>query len=195
MKNINRIIEQIRYRADSRKDLIRTIFSVRMDTNNSIPFAICKKNGWDLPKNAMPGDAWNEVKRHTGNEPEFYYAELYKKGGSKQKITHFKTKGGEMEVTYDLNLNKKFGTAKKKMGVLLKGEKIRNITSFAGKGSNRVLDKAAVLAQIYPGTKENEWSHKKGFADVVKKNGQISTREIHWIEHDKVGQMGMKIKY
>lgn len=165
------------------------------DTNYSLPYGLCAEEGIELPKGATPQDAWDALKQKTGKEPDEYYAERYNKGGSKQKVTHFRTKGSSMEVTYDLEMFKKYGPAKKKTGVLLKGEKITGIYTFAGKGGKNQLRVAADLAKRHPGTKAADWSHKAGYAEIINKHGVVQKREVHWFECEGYGQAGMKVKY
>ena len=166
------------------------------DTNNSLPYGLCAKEGIELPKGATPQDAWNSLNQKTGKSPEDYYAEVYQKGGSMQETTRFRTKGREMKVTYDVNLFRKTRRGRAKGGVLLKGEKIRGVECFAGKGSGQNLVVSGSLASQHPGTSSNEWMHKKGFCDMVKADGTIAyNTEVHWFEHEKVGQIKMKIKY
>ena len=189
MKVYENIIETIRKKLHFRQ--------TRFDTNNSLPYGLCEKEGIHLKERATPTDAWNALKKKTGKGPEQYYAEVYNKGGSRQKVTHFRTKGGEMEVTYDLDIIRKTGRGKKKKNaVLLSGEKIRNIQSFAGAGSGSNFVNSGNYALRYPGTLAKEWSHKKGFADVIGVDGRIHPNtEIHWVEHPRIGQLDMKVKY
>ena len=163
------------------------------DTNNSLPYGLCKKNGIDLPDKASPEDAWNALKEKTGKSPQDYFKEVYSKGGYRQKVTHFRTKGTEMKVTYNYDLiNPKKGTHS---ATIVKGEKIIGITTFAGKGSRSILKQAKAIAGKFPGTDPKDWMHKSGFAEVVDPHGNLVTREIHWFEHPQAGQYKMRIKW
>lgn len=113
--------------------------------------------------------------------------------GSASEATKFKTSGTSMEISSDLSL--KYGKKGKETATIKQGRKIEGIYSFAGKGSSENLVVSGLLSQQFGG-KPQDWSHKCGFAPIVCPNGEeIERAEIHWFEHDDVGQIKFKVKY
>lgn len=118
------------------------------------------------------------------------------RGGSKTKnsppeITKFKTSNGSMKITSDLSV--KFSKSGKSTVTIKAGEEITGIYSFAGKGSGKNLVVSGLLAKQYGG-KPKEWAHLCGFADVITDKGNKYRAEIHWFEHEDVGQIKFKVK-
>ena len=98
-----------------------------------------------------------------------------------------------MEISSDLSL--KYGKKGKATATIKQGSKIEGIYSFAGKGSTENLVVSGLLAQQYGG-EAKDWSHKCGFAPIICPNGEeMDAQEIHWFEHDDVGQIKFKVKY
>ncbi|MGN0543364.1 MAG: hypothetical protein ACI4JG_07935 [Acutalibacteraceae bacterium] len=96
-----------------------------------------------------------------------------------------------MEITSDLEV--KASKSGKVKAFIREGGKITNISSFAGEGSNENLVMSGSLAKAHKGTKPEEWSHKTGDSEV-EIDGKTYPAEIHWFEHDKVGQVSFKLK-
>ena len=118
------------------------------------------------------------------------------RGGSKTKnsppeITKFKTSNGSMKITSDLSV--KFSKSGKSTVTIKAGEEITGIYSFAGKGSGKNLVVSGLLAKQYGG-EPKEWAHLCGFADVITDKGNKYRAEIHWFEHEDVGQIKFKVK-
>lgn len=118
------------------------------------------------------------------------------RGGSKTKnsppeITKFKTSNGSMKITSDLSV--KFSKSGKSTVTIKAGEEITGIYSFAGKGSGKNLVVSGLLAKQYGG-EPKEWAHLCGFADVITDKGNKYCAEIHWFEHEDVGQIKFKVK-
>jgi hypothetical protein len=75
---------------------------------------------------------------------------------------------------------------------LTAGTDITRKTSFAGKGSRKILhDENRLLKQF--GGKKGEWSHEtgEGFVDF---RGESRKAEIHWFNEPSVGIIGVKFK-
>lgn len=106
------------------------------------------------------------------------------------KVTKFKTEGDTMHVTGDFKVK---ASKSGKTEVTVKGD-ITGVYSFAGKGSENNFVNSGNFAKQFPSTKPKDWSHKCGFGTVEDANGKTYTAEIHWFEHDDVGQLGYKIK-
>lgn len=105
--------------------------------------------------------------------------------------TKFKTVNGVMDVTSDLEV--KASKSGKVRAFIKSGGKITNISSFAGEGSKENLVMSGSLAKSHEGTKPEEWSHKTGDSEV-EIEGKTYPAEIHWFEHEKVGQVSFKLK-
>lgn len=103
----------------------------------------------------------------------------------------FKTVNGVMDITSDLEV--KASKSGKVRAFIREGGKITNISSFAGEGSSENLVMSGSLANSYKGTKPEEWSHKTGDSEV-EIDGKTYPAEIHWFEHDEVGQVSFKLK-
>lgn len=111
--------------------------------------------------------------------------------GSSGNITRFKTHNRTMKITSDLTI--RASKSGKTTVTIPQGGKIHGIYAFAGKGSNKKLAVANVIAKEHKG-KPEDWSHKCGFAKVIDQNGNQRNAEIHWFEHDTIGQYGFKVK-
>lgn len=77
---------------------------------------------------------------------------------------------------------------------LIKGSKLQDRETFAGKGGTKPLRKAVKdgLAKEYGGNPD-DWKHCKA-KGVVDKNGEEVKAEIHWFQEDKAGKHKFKIK-
>ena len=106
-------------------------------------------------------------------------------------VTKFPTVGGKMQITSDLKV--KASKSGKTMVTIPKGGEIEGIYSFAGKGSDKNLVVAGLLSKQFGG-KPGEWGHLCGFATVVAADGSEHRIEIHWFEHDDIGQIKFKVK-
>jgi len=110
---------------------------------------------------------------------------------SHPKVTKFTTQNGRMKITSDLKVK---ASKSGKVSVTIKaGQEIEGIYSFAGKGSNANLVVSGTLSKQYGG-KPKDWSHLCGYATVVNSNGSQERAEIHWFEHETVGQINFKVK-
>ena len=111
---------------------------------------------------------------------------------NQSKISHFKTENGTMHITEDteVTLNK----TKRTKVTIKAGEDIVGIYTFAGKGTNNTLVKAGSLTKQHPESDIKGWAHNCGFGNVVDAQGNTRYVEIHWFEHDAVGQVGFKVK-
>ena len=113
-------------------------------------------------------------------------------GGGNNDITHFSTTGDRMRVTHDFYV--KASKSGKTKFTIKAGREIERISCFAGKGSSDNLVVSGRLAKQHGG-KARDWSHKLGFALTVDNHGKESMREIHWFEHETIGQLGWKVKF
>ncbi len=111
--------------------------------------------------------------------------------GGAEGVTKFHTSGGKMKITSDLKV--KASKSGKTTVTIKKGSEIEGIYSFAGKGSNKNLVVSGLLAEQYGG-KPGEWGHLCGFATVLTVSGELANAELHWFEHDDIGQIGFKVK-
>lgn len=119
------------------------------------------------------------------SEPEVLVSE-----SPTRNLTRFKTVNGVMKITADTEvIASKSG---KQKALLKSGSDIYNVYSFAGKGSNESLVVAGIYANRYGG-EPKDWSHKAGYTVVIF-NGKEQYAELHWFEHDKLGQTPFKIK-
>lgn len=73
------------------------------------------------------------------------------------------------------------------------GSKLHHKEVFAGKGCKRKIDQVDMLVERYGG-KAEEWQKIKAFGTIVKSNGEIEEREIHWYEEPTVGKVKLKVK-
>ncbi len=111
--------------------------------------------------------------------------------GAASEATKFQTKNGKMKITSDLKV--KASKSGKTSVTIKEGREIDGIYSFAGKGSDKNLVVSGLLAKQLGG-KPDEWAHLCGFATITATDGTESRAEIHWFEHDDVGQVKFKIK-
>ena len=111
--------------------------------------------------------------------------------GAASEATKFKTTNGKMEITSDLKV--KASKSGKSKVTIKAGQEIEGIYSFAGKGSDQNLVVSGLLAKQLGG-KPSEWAHLCGFAAVIEPDGTEAKREIHWFEHDEIGQVKFKVK-
>ncbi len=111
--------------------------------------------------------------------------------GGAEGVTKFPTSGGKMKITSDLKV--KASKSGKTTVTIKKGSEIEGIYSFAGKGSDKNLVVSGRLSKQFGG-KPGEWGHLCGFATVVAADGSEYRREIHWFEHDDIGQIKFKVK-
>lgn len=73
------------------------------------------------------------------------------------------------------------------------GSKLHHKEVFAGKGCKRKIDQVDMLVERYGG-KEEDWQKIKAIGTIVKENGEIEEREIHWYEEPTVGKKRLKVK-
>lgn len=111
--------------------------------------------------------------------------------GAASEATKFKTVGGKMKITSDLKV--KASKSGKSTVTIKAGNEIDGIYSFAGKGSNKNLVVSGLLSKQFGG-EPSEWSHLCGFATVTASNGMEKREEIHWFEHEDIGQIKFKVK-
>ena len=109
-----------------------------------------------------------------------------------EELTRFSTSGDRMKISSDLAV--KASKSGKTMFTIKAGREIERIYSFAGKGSDQNLVVSGLLAKRLGGD-PNDWSHKAGFALTTDTSGKETEREIHWFEHDEIGQTGFKVKF
>lgn len=96
-----------------------------------------------------------------------------------------------MKITSDLKV--KASKSGKTSVTIKEGQEIEGIYSFAGKGSDKNLVVSGLLASQLGG-EPAEWAHLCGFATVTASDGTEHQAEIHWFEHDDVGQVKFKVK-
>lgn len=101
------------------------------------------------------------------------------------KVLNFKRKGSKMDVTEDVVFSP--------VAKLVKGSEITKIVDFAGGKSDKPVKVEKFLIDKYGGDK-GSWTHTRGQAEVMDKEGNAKTVEIHWFESQGVGQVNMKIK-
>lgn len=75
---------------------------------------------------------------------------------------------------------------------LSEGTKITKVVVFAGKGTNKDLRIANILAQQYNNSPEG-WTHTRG-EGFVEFEGSSNRAELHWFEHEETGRVLMKVK-
>lgn len=73
------------------------------------------------------------------------------------------------------------------------GSKLHHKEVIAGKGHKRKIDEIDGLVSKYGGN-PNDWIKVKAFGTIVKANGEIEEREIHWYEEPTVGKVKLKAK-
>ena len=113
-------------------------------------------------------------------------------GGAAGDVTRFETVDGKMKITSDLPV--KASKSGKTTVTIKAGQEIDGIYSFAGNGSDKNLVVSGLLAKQYGG-KPKEWGHLCGFATVTSDDGTQGRKEIHWFEHEQIGQVGFKVKF
>lgn len=111
--------------------------------------------------------------------------------GAPEGITKYKTENRVMKVTSDLPVA--VGKKGKTTVTIKAGEEINGIYSFAGKGSDTNLVVAGFIAKQYGGN-PSDWGHLCGFSKVTDANGVKRDAEIHWFEHEEIGQIKFKVK-
>ena len=73
------------------------------------------------------------------------------------------------------------------------GSKLHHKEVIAGKGHRRKIDEINGLVSKYGGKAEN-WIKVKAIGTIVRDNGEVEEREIHWYEEPTVGKVKLKIK-
>lgn len=105
-----------------------------------------------------------------------------------QTPTHFANSGGKVTITESTKV--KVGD---KGRTRVPPQTLRNVEAFAGVGCKKPLEKEKEIMAVFGG-KSGEWKHYKGIGIYESKNGKMKEVEIHWFEHETIGQIGWKIK-
>lgn len=144
-----------------------------------------------------------------------YSNDLYHYGvkGQKKGIRRWQYKDGRLtpegKIHYNLNRSRSLSVKQptlssktisseavyKKTGEHFKiVEYPKNITTYAGYGTNKPLKKSVIngLNREY-GISSDKWSHRKGDG-FVDNNGKIEAVDLHWFQEPSVGKVNYKIK-
>ena len=92
-----------------------------------------------------------------------------------------------MSITSDAQM--KFGG---KVVTIKAGTDVQKAAVFAGGGAKKPLRVAGNLAKQYGGNAKG-WKHTRGEA-TVDIAGEKFQAELHWFEHNSVGQVDLKVK-